>query len=367
MFTKATKSKSRLRLALSGPSGAGKTYSALSIASGLGDRIALIDTERGSASKYAGIFDFDVCELQSFHPAKYVEAINAASNAQYDAIVIDSLSHAWFAELDMAAGQFANWAKIKPLERALLDAILQCKAHVIVTMRSKTEWIMEDTTNRQGKAVQAPKRVGTSPMQSSGIEYEFDIAGEMDLNHILSISKSRCPDLANSTHLNPGRPLAESLLSWLSDGVSAPPAPAAPAAPMAFATASDLAPITKALTDAGLNQAQRREWLQAKGFSSPGQIPQREIPGLLASAKAVKAVNGPDELISGEDAEAIASLAKKHTWPDAAFRQLLSDHGFIAADGNPSATLIKKVMLPTMTDFVADEAVLADYVSAVAS
>jgi hypothetical protein len=289
MFTKATKSKARLRLALSGPSGAGKTYSALSIANGLGSRIALIDTERGSASKYAGIFDFDVCELQNFHPAKYVEAIKAASDAQYDVIVVDSLSHAWFAELDMAGGQFANWAKIKPLERALLDAILQCKAHVIVTMRSKTEWVMEDTVNKQGKTVQSPKRVGTSPMQSSGIEYEFDIAGEMDLNHILSISKSRCPDLANSTHLNPGRPLAESLLSWLSDGVAAPPVSVAPPAPQpaqpALAASVDLAPIIGVLTNAGLSQDQRKEWLKSQGFSSPGQVPLGEIPRLLAVAK----------------------------------------------------------------------------------
>ena len=222
MFQKATKTQSRLRLALSGASGSGKTYSALSIASHLGQSIALIDTERGSASKYADIFNFDVCDLKEFHPGKYVEAIKAADAAGYDVIIIDSLSHAWFAELDMAGGNFSNWAKIKPLERALIDAMLSSSAHVIGTMRSKTEWIMTTTTNKSGKETLMPTKVGTAPMQAAGIEYEFDLAGELNLDHLLNISKSRCPGLSNTTHLNPGRELAELLMMWLTDGVEMP-------------------------------------------------------------------------------------------------------------------------------------------------
>lgn len=222
MFQKATKTQARLRLALSGASGSGKTYSALSIASHLGKSIAVIDTERGSASKYADIFNFDVCELKDFHPGKYVEAIKAADASGYDVIIIDSLSHAWFAELDMAGGEFRNWAKVKPLERALIDAMLSSSAHVIGTMRSKTEWVMTTTTNKSGKEVLMPTKVGTAPMQAAGIEYEFDLAGELNLDHLLNISKSRCPGLSNTTHLNPGRELAELLLMWLSDGVEMP-------------------------------------------------------------------------------------------------------------------------------------------------
>lgn len=222
MFQKATKTQSRLRLALSGASGAGKTYSALAIASHLGQSIAVIDTERGSASKYADLFNFDVCELKEFHPGKYVEAIKAADAAGYDVIIVDSLSHAWFAELDMAGGNFSNWAKIKPLERALIDAMLSSSAHLIGTMRSKTEWVMTTTINKSGKEVLTPTKVGTAPMQAAGIEYEFDLAGELSLDHLLTISKSRCPGLSNTTHLNPGRELAELLLMWLADGVEMP-------------------------------------------------------------------------------------------------------------------------------------------------
>ncbi len=222
MFQKATKTQSRLRLALSGASGSGKTYSALAIAASLGKSIAVIDTERGSASKYADLFNFDVCELKDFHPAKYVEAIKAADASGYDVIVIDSLSHAWFAELDLAGGNFNNWAKVKPLERALIDAMLGSSAHLIGTMRSKTEWVMTATTNKSGKETLQPTKVGTAPMQASGIEYEFDVAGELSLDHVLNISKSRCPNLSNTTHLNPGRELAELLLLWLTDGAESP-------------------------------------------------------------------------------------------------------------------------------------------------
>ncbi|NJP11923.1 MAG: AAA family ATPase [Leptolyngbyaceae cyanobacterium RU_5_1] len=221
MFQKATKTQSKLRLALSGPSGSGKTYSALAIAQHLGKTIALLDTEHGSASKYADRFDFDVCNLDDFHPSNYIKLIKAASSAEYDVIIIDSLSHAWFWELDQtskAANSFMAWGNVRPLERALVDAMLGSPSHVIATMRTKTEWVIEE--NAKGKA--APRKIGTAPIQASNIEYEFDLAGELDLNHILTISKSRCPDLSNTTHHHPSKELADRLINWLTDGSPAP-------------------------------------------------------------------------------------------------------------------------------------------------
>lgn len=222
MFQKATKTQARLRFAMCGPSGAGKTYSALKIAQHLGKTVAVIDTEHGSASKYADLFDFDVCNLEDFHPSKYMEAIKAAGHAGYDVILIDSLTHAWFAELEIAGKGFDGWKNVRPLERALIDAMLASPAHIIATMRTKTEWVLESYINKQGKECVAPKKVGTAPIQASGIEYEFDLAGEIDLNHLLTISKSRCPELSNTTHLNPGQELAEIMLAWLTDGAPAP-------------------------------------------------------------------------------------------------------------------------------------------------
>lgn len=217
MFKKATKHQSRLRLALSGPSGCGKTYSALNIAQHLGRRIAVIDTEHGSASKYADRFEFDVCELKDCHPGNYINLLREAAQAEYEVIIIDSLSHAWFWELDQtsqAQNSFAAWGDVRKLERALVQEMLGSPAHIIGTMRTKTEWVLEE--DQKGRT--APRKVGMAPIQASGIEYEFDLAGEMDLNHILSISKSRCPALANTTHANPGESLADTLMLWLSDG-----------------------------------------------------------------------------------------------------------------------------------------------------
>jgi hypothetical protein len=214
MFTKATKEKIKVRLALSGTSGSGKTYSALAIASHLATPVALIDTERGSSKKYADKFDFDVCELNDFHPSRYIEAIQTAEQAGYGTIIVDSLSHSWYWELDAAASQrnsFTGWKNVRPLERKLIDAIIGCRAHVIATMRTKTEWIVEK--NEQGKA--EPRKIGTTPVQTSSIEYEFDLAGEINQQHILTVTKSRCSELTDKTFLNPGREMAVTLNEWI--------------------------------------------------------------------------------------------------------------------------------------------------------
>jgi hypothetical protein len=217
MFKPATKSQIKIRLALSGASGSGKTYSALAIAQHLADNIAVIDTEHGSASRYADRFTFDTCELNDHHPARYIEAIKAAESAGYQVIIIDSLTHAWFSELDLAGARFDGWKNVRPLERKLIDAMIGSRVHVhiIATMRSKTEWVMEETTNKSGKQTLSPRKIGTAPIQSSGIEYEFDLAGELDYNHILTISKSRCPELSDKTFLNPGKEIADTLKAWI--------------------------------------------------------------------------------------------------------------------------------------------------------
>ncbi len=230
MFKKATKSQIKIRFALAGASGTGKTFSALKIATYLGNSIALIDTEKGSSNRYADKFNFDVCELENHHPSRYIEAIQAAEQAGYEVIVIDSLSHAWFAELDIAAQNFNNWAKVRPIERKLIEAMTGAKCHIIATMRSKTEWVLEETVNKQGKNTTSPRKVGMAPIQTSGIEYEFDIAGELNHDHILTISKTRCSELVDRTFLNPGKELADILKAWTTSG-SADVAPAPQAQP----------------------------------------------------------------------------------------------------------------------------------------
>jgi hypothetical protein len=229
-FKRATKAQAKLRMAVDGPAGSGKTWTALQVAKYLGSKIALIDTERGSASKYADLFEFDVLELGTFAPRTYVEAIKAAAQAGYDVLVIDSLSHAWFGkdgaldQKDKAEARqktpngYTAWREVTPMHNELVDAILQAPMHVIATMRTKMEYVQEKDAN--GRTI--VKKVGMAPVQRDGVEYEFDIVGDMSIDHVMTVSKTRCHLLDGYTQSKPGEDLANIIKAWLTDGSPAP-------------------------------------------------------------------------------------------------------------------------------------------------
>jgi hypothetical protein len=230
-FKKAVRTKLKARMAIDGPSGAGKTFTGLIAATAFkGDgQIAVIDTERGSASLYADKFDFDVLELDYFDPLKYVEAIVAAEKAGYNALLIDSLSHAWEGEggaldqVDLQAAKnrgnsYAAWRTVTPKHRKLVDTILRADLHVICTMRSKMEYTMETDSN--GKT--SIRKVGLAPVQRSGIEYEFTWVIDMDLDHTVSVSKSRAEKLADLVNNKPDVEWFKQFYGWLVKGEEPP-------------------------------------------------------------------------------------------------------------------------------------------------
>lgn len=237
-FTKANKTKKKLRAALLGTSGSGKTYSCLAIATALGGRIAVIDTERGSASMYAARFDFDVLELQTFGPLVYVQALQAAAKDGYDSVIIDSLSHAWMgkggalAQVDAKGGRFDAWKDVTPQQLEMVDAILAFPGHVFVTMRVKSEYVLEEGTNRAGKKTTVPKKVGVQPVQRDGLEYEFDLVGDMDDGHVWTISKSRLLEhvAVGQKFVDPGTNVADAWRAFQDDATDAPPRTSAPEA-----------------------------------------------------------------------------------------------------------------------------------------
>lgn len=244
-FKKATKKKSKARIALIGPAGSGKTYTALRLAHSLaeGGSIAVFDTERGSASKYAGdenpdggVFEFDAMDdMKNFDANLYIKAIHDAAAAGYAVLIIDSLSHAWagtggildfkdnVANASASKNTFEAWKKATPLYNKLVEAILSAPLHVIATMRSKTEYVIEET--ERGKKV--PRKVGLQPVQRDGLEYEFDVIIDTD-GSTATISKSRCSALKGSYH-EAGADIGKICLEWLSDG-AAPVAPTEDAA-----------------------------------------------------------------------------------------------------------------------------------------
>jgi hypothetical protein len=233
-FKTAVKSQAKLRAALFGPSGAGKTFSALAIASGMGSRIALIDSERSSASKYADRFAFDTRDLEEKNIDEYVAAIAEAGAAGYEVLIIDSLSHAWqelLADIDALAkakykgNTWSAWSEGTPKQHKLVDAILSYPGHVLATMRSKTEW---ETVKDERTGKSAPVRVGLAPEQGKGIEYEFDLLLELSTEHIANVIKDRTGKFQDKLIDKPGREFGKQLVDWLNEG--APPPPRTPKA-----------------------------------------------------------------------------------------------------------------------------------------
>lgn len=221
-FKKATKEQARLRLALFGPSGSGKTFTALRLATGMGGSIAVVDTERGSASKYADRFAFDVLELPTFDIDTYCEAIKAA--AGYNVLIIDSLTHGWHQLLDQVdklarakyqGNTWAAWSEGTPLQRQLVDALLGFDGHIIATMRTKTEW----TISKDNRGRDKPTRVGLAPEQGKGIEYEFDLLIEISPEHIGHIIKDRTGKYQDKIIEMPGEDFGAEVAEWLKDGV----------------------------------------------------------------------------------------------------------------------------------------------------
>ena len=212
-FSPATNDKFFAKMAISGLAGTGKTYTSLQIAERIGNRVALVDSEYGTSKRYADLFRFDVCELVEFSIASYLRAIAEARQAKYDSLIIDSLTHCYHWEIEQAnnsRNSIGKWAEMRPMERQLIQAILNYPGHVIATMREKP--LYETLENNNGKKQIA--RVGVGPDQNKNIEYEFDIYGSLNRNHQLTIHKSRCSPLQDKVLVDPAPVVAEELNNW---------------------------------------------------------------------------------------------------------------------------------------------------------
>jgi hypothetical protein len=224
---RAERKKAKLRLGISGASGSGKTWSALEIATGMGGKIGMIDTESGRGELYGDDFEYDIIRLTApYSPDRYIEAIRTFEDAGYDTLIIDSLSHAWNAEggvlslVDKAGGNsFTNgWRTVTPKQNALIDSIINCKLHVICTLRVKTEYIVE--RNNQGKA--EPKKVGLSPVQRDGLEYEFTLFMDMSQEHIAHVTKDNTK-LFDQEYIKPCKKMGNDIMGWLNTGLDTSP------------------------------------------------------------------------------------------------------------------------------------------------
>jgi hypothetical protein len=306
-FAPATKAQAKLRAALFGPSGSGKTYSALRVATGIacpeqgrgGGRIAVVDTERGSASKYADRFRFDVCQLADRTIEGYVAALQAAAEAHYDVLVIDSLSHRWqelLQEVDRLAkawfsgNTWAAWSEGTPKQRRLIDALLDWPGHVIATIRSKTEWNQE-TDQKTGRL--RPVRIGLAPEQGKGIEYEFDLLLELSTEHVATCLKDRTGKFQDRTIEKPDEAFGRELAAWLADGAPATPQNTPPAAPQAApqapapqaappAAGPDLSRLKALVTEHNLTDEQQAAWCRHFRVERLDRLTQQQVDAIVA-------------------------------------------------------------------------------------
>ena len=257
MFQPAVKTESKLRMAIAGPSGSGKTYTALSVAAALvpGGKVAVIDTEHGSAAKYADLFAFDVAAAAPpYHPDGLVKLVTFAAANGYDVIIVDSTSHYWSGAggiLDIKEdierkmrnpNSYTSWKDVTPIHQRMVDTLVGVNAHVIVTMRSKQDYVLVEKNGKQ-----VPQKVGMAPVQRDGFEYEFDVMLDMDIKNVGHVSKTRCPALTDADFVKPGADLAAILREWLTGAapeqaarpVVFTPAPVNPAAQPATATVTN--------------------------------------------------------------------------------------------------------------------------------
>jgi len=199
---KAERKQAKLRIGFSGPSGSGKTFSALRVASGIApwEKIAVIDTENGSAELYSDMGDYNVITLSApYHPKRYIEAIETCEKAGIEIIIIDSATHEWngkggcleiheqLTEASSSKNSYTSWAKVSPLHQAFIDKILQSKCHIFTTTRRKQDYAMEEGNNGKKSIV----KKGMKEEQREGFEYELTLAFDIEINHFASVSKDR--------------------------------------------------------------------------------------------------------------------------------------------------------------------------------
>ncbi|MFF9312198.1 AAA family ATPase [Streptomyces sp. NPDC014748] len=229
-FTPATRETARARIGLQGPAGSGKTKSALRIAEGLanGGTIGLVDTERRSALKYApvpgkpelGGHVFGHMPMDTHDPRNLIQAVRAAEEANVAVLIVDSWSHFWNGRGGLLSiveetgakargGTFGAWKDANPIEQDMLDAMLNFRGHLIVTMRTKNDYVIE------GKTV---TKVGTKAVQREGAEYELDVVMDM-VQGTATVTKTRYTPLEGMVVHHPGEDVAELILEQLGQGV----------------------------------------------------------------------------------------------------------------------------------------------------
>jgi len=193
-LSNASRRQSKIKMAIQGPSGSGKTYSSLLLAKGLvgnWDKVAIVDSENGSSHLYAHLGSYKVLALEApYSPEKYMDAIGICIDDGAECILLDSISHSWEYLLawhsSLGGNSFTNWGKITPRQQAFINCILRANAHMICTMRTKQDYVLQEKNGKQ-----VPEKVGLKAIQRDGVDYDFTLVLDLDIKHNAIPSKDR--------------------------------------------------------------------------------------------------------------------------------------------------------------------------------
>lgn len=231
LITDAVRPALKARLLLAGPPGSGKTFTGLEVAGLLaeGGPVLVIDTERADDEHYAALTFADVFEEQfgyqfkhmpwhpPYDPREFAEVIGEVTK-DYAVVMADSVSHFWAREggtLDIAGGKFTGWAGARPAQQKFVDAVIAAPSHMILCCRMKVEHAQE---LEGGKHV--VRKLGMAVKQDDDLESEMNVFCQLDMEHRLTLSKSRCPLLPVGAYFQPGDAgkMAKIYGGWLKSG-----------------------------------------------------------------------------------------------------------------------------------------------------
>jgi len=316
-FKQATKQAAFIKLCITGASGAGKTMSAIRLAKGLvgegaldSGKIGVIDTENGSASLYSDRYQFLTIDMQPpFQAEKFSEAIRAAEQSGLECVIIDSGSHLWEGVLDYkenldkarsgANNSFTNWKEAGRKFKESIDTILQSKIHVIVCLRSKQEYVLEQDS--RGKNV--PKRVGMAPVFRNDAEFEFTVIfdinytnsaiGTKDRTGLFPVDQPIVPHITEET--------GQKIRGWLTgnsptQSPASTPQPTAPTAQSSNSSACSPAidRLRELLAEIGTDDAKAFAWLKVNSWADVGEdLARQAIPKAEAKLASLKAQAQP--------------------------------------------------------------------------
>jgi hypothetical protein len=238
----AARERVKIMVGLSGIAGAGKTLSALKLAYGLtGDwtKIGVVDTENRSSLYYAGErtgawkwIDFNSKMKEGYHPRNWMQVIQYAESLGLQALILDSITHEWEGkggclELVETIGRsgkgnsFTAWNQVTPLHRAFVDRMRESPLHIIATIRSKSDYVIED--GKDGK--KTPRKVGMKTIQREGTDYEFGLIFDIDRSHHASCEKDRTGLFSERAPFIIGEDTGRELYEWANTGGEALKAP----------------------------------------------------------------------------------------------------------------------------------------------